>query len=63
MEGSIDKVKTKPMDEVIDVTAQVGPAAVLYMISLGILYKLNNKYTPLLLVVCGAVAGQFLFVD
>ncbi|OAQ58676.2 chromate transport protein [Pochonia chlamydosporia 170] len=63
IEGSLDKVKNKPVDEMIVTTAQVGPAAVLYMLALGVLYKFTNKYTPLLLVIMGAVAGQFLFVD
>ncbi|EED24596.1 chromate transport protein, putative [Talaromyces stipitatus ATCC 10500] len=36
-------------------------AAVIYMLALGALYKFTNKYTPLLLVVVGAIAGQFLF--
>jgi len=33
------------------------------MLALAILYKFNSKYTALLLVITGAVAGQFLFVD
>ncbi|KUL89796.1 hypothetical protein ZTR_00460 [Talaromyces verruculosus] len=37
-------------------------AAVLYMVALAALYKFTNKYTPLLLVVAGAIMGQFLFV-
>ncbi|OAQ62572.1 chromate transport protein [Purpureocillium lilacinum] len=62
IEGSLDKVKAKPVDEVMSKTAQVGPAAVLYMLALAVLYKFTNKYTALLLVIMGAVAGQFLFV-
>ncbi|KAH7201464.1 chromate transporter-domain-containing protein [Fusarium oxysporum] len=61
--GSLERVKDKPIGEVIDTTAQVGPAAVLYMLALAVLYKFTNKYTALLLVIMGAVAGQFLFVD
>ncbi|KAL5597128.1 hypothetical protein FOBRF1_010921 [Fusarium oxysporum] len=61
--GSLERVKGKPIGEVIDTTAQVGPAAVLYMLALAVLYKFTNKYTALLLVIMGAVAGQFLFVD
>ncbi|EXK27477.1 hypothetical protein FOMG_16025 [Fusarium oxysporum f. sp. melonis 26406] len=61
--GSLEKVKDKPIGDVIDTTAQVGPAAVLYMLALAVLYKFTNKYTALLLVIMGAVAGQFLFVD
>lgn len=36
-------------------------AAVLYLLAMGALYKFINKYTPLLLVIMGAIAGQFLF--
>ncbi|EFQ97359.1 chromate transporter [Nannizzia gypsea CBS 118893] len=63
VEGSVDRIKGKPMDEVVGAVAQVGPAAVLYVLALGALYKFSNKYTALLLVIIGAVAGQFLFVD
>jgi single-stranded DNA-specific DHH superfamily exonuclease len=37
-------------------------AAVLYIIALAALYNFTNKYTPLVLVAIGAIAGQFLFV-
>jgi diacylglycerol kinase len=63
IEGSLDKVKGKPIEEAVRVTAQVGPAAVLFVLALAILYKFTNKYTPLLLVIMGAVMGQFLFVN
>lgn len=43
--------------------AQSGSAAVLYLVALGVLYKFTNKFTPLLLVVVGAISGQFIFVD
>lgn len=42
--------------------ANSGLAAVLYMLALAILYKFTNKWTPLVLLVCGAIAGQFLFI-
>lgn len=42
--------------------SHTGSAAVLYIVALGVLYKFNNKYTPLLLLASGAVAGQFIFV-
>ncbi|RYP47385.1 hypothetical protein DL768_006553 [Monosporascus sp. mg162] len=61
--SSLDRVKDRPIGEVVDTTAQVGSAAVLYMLGLAVLYKFTNKYTALLLVMIGAVAGQFLFVD
>lgn len=63
IEGALDRVKEKSLGEAISTTAQVGPAAVLYILALVVLYKFTNKYTALLLVIMGAVAGQFLFVD
>ncbi|OBT48117.1 hypothetical protein VE00_01030 [Pseudogymnoascus sp. WSF 3629] len=42
--------------------SHTGSAAVLYLLALGVLYKFTNKYTPLLLLACGAVGGQFIFV-
>ena len=39
-------------------------AAVLYCVALAMLYRFaSNKYTVILLVVAGAIAGQFLFID
>jgi hypothetical protein len=63
VEGSLDRVEGKPLGEAIAATAQVGPAAVLYVLALVVLYKFTNKYTSLLLVIMGAVAGQFLFLE
>ncbi|KAH7025088.1 chromate transporter-domain-containing protein [Microdochium trichocladiopsis] len=63
VEGPVDKLRSKPLDEVISGVVQVGPAAVLFMLALGALYKFTNKYTALVMVVIAAVAGQFLFVD
>ena len=37
-------------------------AAVLYMLTLSALYKFTNKYTAIILVVVGAIAGQYLFL-
>jgi hypothetical protein len=59
----LDRVRAKPIGEAITATAQVGPAAILYVLALVVLYKFTNKYTALLLVIVGAVAGQFLFVE
>lgn len=56
-------VKDKALGEAVAATAHVGPAAVLYVLALAVLYRSANKYTPLFLVVAGGVAGQFLFVD
>jgi hypothetical protein len=61
--GTLNKGKEMTLDEAAAVTAQVGPAAVLYVLALAVLYKFNNKFTALFLVIAGAVAGQFLFVD
>jgi hypothetical protein len=44
------------------VASESASAAVLYIIALAALYKSTNKYTPLVLVIIGAIAGQFLFV-
>ncbi|KAK3366223.1 chromate transporter-domain-containing protein [Lasiosphaeria ovina] len=61
--GSSDRVRDKPVGEAIAKAAQVGPAAVLYLLALVALYKFTNKYTALLLAIMGAVVGQFLFID
>ena len=37
-------------------------AAVVYMLTLAALYKFTNKYTAIVLVVIGALAGQYLFL-
>ncbi|KAG7284861.1 hypothetical protein NEMBOFW57_009476 [Staphylotrichum longicolle] len=63
VEGTLDKVKDKTLAEAVTATGQVGPAAVLYVLALAVLYKFTNKYAPLFLVIAGAVAGQFIFVD
>jgi len=65
VEGTLDRVKGKDVEnaQVLTAVAQVGPAAVLYLLALVALYKFTNKYTALMLVIMGAVAGQFLFVD
>ncbi|GLI74836.1 hypothetical protein PoHVEF18_003084 [Penicillium ochrochloron] len=44
------------------VASESASAAVLYVIALAALYKFTNRFTPLVLVVIGAIAGQFLFV-
>ncbi len=62
VEGSA-REGTEPVNDAIDRVAKNGSAAVLYLLAMGALYKFTNKYTPLLLVIFGAVAGQFIFVD
>ncbi|KAH7305595.1 chromate transporter [Stachybotrys elegans] len=61
--GSRERINDKSIAAAVDATLQVGPAAVLYMLALAVLYKFTNKYTSFLLMVVGAVAGQFIFVD
>jgi hypothetical protein len=43
--------------------AQSGIAAVVFTVALAVLYKFTNKWTPIVLVTSGAVAGQFLFLE
>lgn len=40
-----------------------GPAAAICLLALAAIYKFAHKYTPLVLVIIGAVAGQFIFLD
>lgn len=62
VEGALYRVKDKTLGEAVTATAQVGPAAVLYVLALAFLYKFTSQYAPLFLVVAGGVARQFLFV-
>lgn len=48
--------------QTLDQAANSGVAAVLYLVALGVLYNFTNRFTPLLLLASGAIAGQFLFV-
>lgn len=41
---------------------QSAPAAILCCVGLATLDRFNNKYTAVLLLITGAVAGQFIFV-
>ena len=38
-------------------------AAVLYILTHSALYKFTNRYTAIILVVVGALAGQYLFLN
>lgn len=60
--GGTGRVKPTTVDGVLTVATQDSIAAVLYIVSLAVLYKFTHKYTSIVLVLCGAVAGQFLFV-
>ncbi|ORY09342.1 chromate transporter-domain-containing protein [Clohesyomyces aquaticus] len=53
----------QPVSAAVAKAAQAGIAAVLFMVSLVILYKFTNKWTTIVLIVSGAVAGQFLFLE
>ncbi|KIW13672.1 hypothetical protein PV08_08863 [Exophiala spinifera] len=59
---------TRPEDrentaKLIQQALQGGPAAAICLLALAAIYKFAHKYTPLVLVVIGAIAGQFIFVD
>ncbi|KAI9776596.1 MAG: hypothetical protein M1839_009500 [Geoglossum umbratile] len=62
VEGSARKAEKDSINIALERVSQSGAAAVLYILALGVLYKFTNKYTALLLLASGAVAGQFLFV-
>ncbi|KAK6508106.1 hypothetical protein TWF506_010211 [Arthrobotrys conoides] len=62
-EGDIYDEHGGLIDNAVAKVSQTGSAAVLYMVALGILYKFNHKYTVLVLVAGGAIAGQLLFVN
>lgn len=45
-----------------DRISQSGPAAVLYILALAVLYKFSSQYTAVLLLIVGAIAGQFIMI-
>jgi hypothetical protein len=51
------------MEVAISKAADSEIAAVLFTVALAVLYKFTNKWATIALVVSGAVAGQFLFLD
>ena len=58
----------RPEDEndstkLVQQTLRSGPAAAICLLALAAIYKFAHKYTPLVLVVIGAIAGQFIFTD
>ncbi|KAL9104806.1 MAG: hypothetical protein Q9163_000304 [Psora crenata] len=63
IQGTERDAQTKPVELAIAKAAQSGTAAVLFTIALAILYKFTNKWATITLVVSGAVAGQFLFIE
>jgi hypothetical protein len=59
--GAFDNGKEDAVKAALEKVSQGGPAAVLYMVALAVLYRFTNKYTTLMLVAAGAIAGQFIF--
>jgi len=60
--GTTGRIKPTTVDGVLVVASHDAIAAVLYLLALSVLYKFTHKYTSILLILCGALAGQFLFV-
>jgi len=60
--GGTGRIKPTTVDGALTVATQDAVAAVLYLIALAALYRFSHKYTAVVLVLSGAVAGQFLFV-
>jgi xanthine/uracil permease len=50
------------VEQRLDNVSKNALAAVVYLLTLGVLYKFTNKYTAIILVVVGALAGQYLFL-
>ena len=63
VQGTERDFETKPVELAVAKAAQSGIAAVLFTVALAILYKFTNRWAIIVLVVSGAVAGQFLFLD
>jgi hypothetical protein len=49
-------------DQKYVLASQNSIAAVIFVVALAVQYNFNNRYTVILLVLIGALAGQFLFV-
>jgi hypothetical protein len=62
IQGTERDFQVKPVELAISKAAQSEPAAVLYMLALVALYRFPNKWVTIILIISGAVAGQFLFV-
>lgn len=63
IEGSPVGNNTESNKVAINRISGSGLAAVLYCLALMALYKFTNKWTAVLLLASGAIAGQFIFVD
>jgi hypothetical protein len=62
VEGSARRAEKDSINIALERVSQSGAAATLYILALMVLYKFTSKYTALLLLASGAIAGQFLFI-
>ncbi|KAI9786685.1 MAG: hypothetical protein M1839_006236 [Geoglossum umbratile] len=62
VEGSPRTGENGSVSIALERISQSGAAVVLYILALAVLYRFTNKYTPLVLLASGVIAGQFLFV-
>lgn len=62
VEGSVKIGEEGNIKAVSERLSKAPAAAVLYILALAAIYKFTNKFATLLMLVSGAIAGQFLFV-
>ncbi|KAI9775417.1 MAG: hypothetical protein M1839_001112 [Geoglossum umbratile] len=62
VQGSSLNVGKDSVNIALEKVSQSGVAAVVCAVTLAVLYKFTSKYTTLLLLASGAIAGQFLFL-
>jgi len=60
--GNTGRKQPSTIEGGLTIASQDAVAAVLYVVTLAILYKFTHKYAVIVLVLGGALAGQFLFV-
>ena len=63
IEGNLRPEDQNNTTRLVHQALQSGPAAAICLLALAAIYKFAHKYTPLVLVVVGAIAGQFIFID
>jgi hypothetical protein len=63
IEGMSEDFDLQPVSHAVAKAAESGLAAVLFTVALAILYKYNSKWVTIVIIICAAVAGQFLFLD
>jgi hypothetical protein len=63
IQGQDQEFYKKPVELAIIKAAESGIAAVIFTLALCVVYKFTNKWASIVLIVSGAVAGQFLFLD